>query len=244
MNAPSTDPLSFLNHHSELAALIREFDWEKTALGPAGGWPAHVKTLTSLALNSDLAMVMLWGFSGVMIYNDAYAEFAGGRHPQLLGSDVLLGWPEVADFNRHVLDAVLNGSRTLAYRDQHLVLARRGVPEDVFLNLDYSPIMDEAGKPAGVLAIVRETTDRIHTEQRLRIAQQAGHVGTFEWYPESGSSTCLTNIAESGDWAETWPSPPTRLSVYCIPTTAPSRVHPNLIWPIRLNMPNIEGSIL
>jgi PAS domain S-box-containing protein len=181
-----TDPLSFLNHSSELGVLIREFQWEKTALGPASGWPAHIKTLTSVALSSDLAMVMLWGPSGVMIYNDAYAEFAGGRHPQLLGSDVLLGWPEVADFNRHVLDTVLVNGKTLAYRDQHLVLARSGVPEDVFLNLDYSPVLDDAGKPAGVLAIVRETTDRIHTEQRLRIAQQAGHVGTFEWYPESG----------------------------------------------------------
>ena len=182
----STDPLSFLTHGSELAALIREFDWKKTALGPISRWSAHVKILTSIALSSDLAMVMLWGASGVMIYNDAYAEFAGGRHPQLLGSDVLIGWPEVANFNRQVLDAVLKNGRTLAYRDQHLVLARSGVPEDVFLNLDYSPIMDDAGKPAGVLAIVRETTDRIHTEQRLRIAQQAGHVGTFEWYPESG----------------------------------------------------------
>jgi hypothetical protein len=43
--------------------------------------------------------------------------------------------------------------------------------------------MDDAGKPAGV----RDSTDRIHTEQRLCIAQQAGHVGTFEWSPESGT---------------------------------------------------------
>jgi PAS domain S-box-containing protein len=171
----STDPLSFLSHTGELAALIREFDWEKTALGPAGEWPAHIKTLTSLALNSDLAMVMLWAPSGVMIYNDAYAEFAGCRHPRLLGSDVLLGWPEVADFNRHVLHAVLKDGRSLAYRDQHLVLTRSGAPEDVFFNLDYSPILNDRGTPAGVLALVRETTERARTEQRLRIAQQAGH---------------------------------------------------------------------
>jgi hypothetical protein len=51
-----TDPLSFLNHSSELGVLIREYDWEKTALGRASGWPAHIKTLTSVALSSDLAM--------------------------------------------------------------------------------------------------------------------------------------------------------------------------------------------
>ena len=34
-----------------------------------------------------------------MIYNDAYSGFAGQRHPELLGSKVREGWPEVADFN-------------------------------------------------------------------------------------------------------------------------------------------------
>jgi hypothetical protein len=38
-----------------------------------------------------------------MIYNDAYSVFAGDRHPVLLGSKVLEGWPEVADFNANVL---------------------------------------------------------------------------------------------------------------------------------------------
>ncbi|QDM24694.1 PAS domain S-box protein [Tardiphaga sp. vice154] len=121
-----------------------------------------------------------------MIYNDAYAVFAGRRHPQLLGSDVLQGWPEVADFNRNVLEVVRGQGKTLAYRDQHLILWRNGQAEDVFVNLDYSPVLDANGNPAGVLALVRETTERVYTEQRLRIAQQAGHVGTFEWYPESG----------------------------------------------------------
>jgi PAS domain S-box-containing protein len=176
----------FPSHTGELAQLIRNFDWDNTALGSIGRWPAHIKTLTSAALSSDLAMVMLWGPSGVMIYNDAYAKFAGSRHPNLLGIDLLIGWPEVAEFNGHVMDTVFRRGQTLAYRDRHFVLVRNGVPEDAFLHLDYSPILDEAGKPVGVLALVRETTDRVHTEQRLHIAQQAGHVGTFEWYPDSG----------------------------------------------------------
>ena len=45
-----TDQISFLGHEGELAALIREFDWSKTALGPINTWPSHVKSLTSVAL--------------------------------------------------------------------------------------------------------------------------------------------------------------------------------------------------
>ena len=108
---------------------------------------------------------MLWGPEGVMIYNDAYSVFAGGRHPRLLGSNVREGWPEVADFNDNVMKVGLAGG-TLAYRDQELTLFRHGKPERVWMNLDYSPVPDESGRPAGVLAVVVETTERVLAQRR------------------------------------------------------------------------------
>ena len=48
-------------------------------------------------------MITKRGTSGTMIYNDAFSEFAGGRHPELLGFAVREGWPEVADFNDNVI---------------------------------------------------------------------------------------------------------------------------------------------
>jgi PAS domain S-box-containing protein len=110
-------------------------------------------------------MVMLWGEDGIMIYNDAYSVFAGGRHPQLLGSKVRDGWPEVADFNDNVMKVGLAGG-TLAYRNQELTLHRNGRPEPVWMNLDYSPVYDESDKPAGVIAIVVETTDKVLADRR------------------------------------------------------------------------------
>jgi PAS domain S-box-containing protein len=95
-----------------------------------------------------------------MIYNDAYAVFAGGRHPQLLGRKVRDGWPEVAPFNENVMRVGLAGG-TLSYKDQELILHRSGRAEQVWMNLDYSPVLDENGRPAGVIAIVIETTERV-----------------------------------------------------------------------------------
>ncbi|GGF80962.1 hypothetical protein GCM10007301_46330 [Azorhizobium oxalatiphilum] len=178
-------PHAFLAGGGETGALIARFDWSATSLGAISGWPSCLKTAVSLLLRCNVPIVMLWNADGVMLYNDAYAAFAGHRHPRLLGSRVLEGWPEVAAFNGHVLDAVLRGE-TLSYKDQHLILNRHGVPEDVWMNLDYSPVLDEAGRPAGVFAIVVETTERHHAEQRLRIAQEAGGVGIFEWFPDTG----------------------------------------------------------
>jgi len=166
--APTRDPFfESLAGAGEMGPRMLEMDWARTALGPMAQWPHSLKTAAALVLNSPVPIVMLWGPDGIMIYNDAYSVFAGGRHPHLLGSPVLAGWPEVADFNRRVMEVGLSGG-TLSFRDEHLVLHRNGVPEDVWLNLDYSPIRDETGKPAGVLAIVVETTQRVVAERQVR----------------------------------------------------------------------------
>jgi PAS domain S-box-containing protein len=40
------------------------------------------------------------------------------------------------------------------------------------MNLDYSPVLDEAGKPAGVIAIVVETTEKVRGEAALRASEE------------------------------------------------------------------------
>jgi hypothetical protein len=121
---PHSPAFSFLDFPGEMASLIKSFDWASTALGPVDQWPQSLKTTTGFLLRSPVPIVLLWGLDGVMIYNDAYSSFAGGRHPRLLGSKVREGWPEVADFNDNVMKVVMAGG-TLSYRDQNLTLYRR-----------------------------------------------------------------------------------------------------------------------
>ncbi len=161
------DPFQFLGHEGEISNLIRAFDWRSTALGRVEDWPPSLKTATALLLHSPVPIVMLWGEEGVMIYNDAYSVFAGHRHPVLFGSNVREGWAEVADFNDNVMKVGLAGG-TLAYRDQELTLHRKGFPEKVWMDLFYSPVPNESGTPAGVIAVVVETTDRVLAERRNR----------------------------------------------------------------------------
>ena len=165
-----THETNFLKGSGEMASLIRAFDWSSTALGPIGQWPQSLKTATGLMLMSPVPMVMLWGADGYMIYNDGYSVFAGKRHPALLGSRVREGWPEVADFNDNIMKVVLAGG-TLAYKDQELILNRTGKAEKAWMNLDYSPVLDESGEPAGVIAIVVETTERVLADRRMAAEQ-------------------------------------------------------------------------
>src|SRR3984957_3356013 len=117
-----------------------------------------------------------------MIDNDGYSGFAGGRHPNLFGSKVREGWPEVADFNDNVMKMGLAG-QTLAYRETELTLYRHsGKPEHVWLNLDYSAILGEDGTPACVMAIVVEITDKVRIERELE-AERKGLKRMFEQAP-------------------------------------------------------------
>ena len=171
--APPASAVNFLKGAGEMVNRIRAYDWASTPLGPIEGWPQSLKTATGLIVQSPVPMVMLWGAEGVMIYNDAYSVFAGRRHPELLGSNVLDGWPEVAEFNDNVMKVGLAGG-ALAYRDQELTLNRTGVPEQVWTNLDYSPVIGEDGEPAGVIAIVVETTERVLADRRAGLEQARG----------------------------------------------------------------------
>lgn len=157
--------VGFLKGGGELGELVSHFDWQPTALGPIETWTPWLKTSVSLMLCSKVPMVILWGADGYMIYNDAYSVFAGARHPKLLGSKVLEGWPEVAAFNAHVMDVVYTGGGNLSFQDHELVLHRGDRPKATWMNLDYSPIFDSDGRPAGVIAIVIETTAKVMAEQ-------------------------------------------------------------------------------
>jgi PAS domain S-box-containing protein len=172
---PTVRDASFLAGAGPMAKLILDFDWARTSLGAIDGWPAHVRCATATMLRSQVAMVMLWGEDGVMLYNGAYSAIAGRRHPGLLGSKVREGWPEVAAFNDHVMQMGLQG-KVLSFRDQELTLHRNGRAERVWLDLDYSPLPDAEGRPAGVMAIVVETTAKVQalhhlSGERERLAQ-------------------------------------------------------------------------
>lgn len=158
--------LAFLKGGGKVSTIIADFDWSATSLGAMQTWPQSVKSTIGLILQSPVPIVTLWHEKGYMIYNDAYAVFAGARHPQVLGMAVHDAWPEIREFVANVMQTVFAGG-TLSYQDQHLTLHRNGVPESVWLNLDYSPVFDEAGTAVAVIAIVVETTPKVQAERRL-----------------------------------------------------------------------------
>ena len=54
-------------------------------------------------------------------------------------------------------------------KDRPFYIERHGYPENVYFDISYSPVRDEAGKVGGVLFIVSETTERVVARERQHL---------------------------------------------------------------------------
>src|SRR5437588_58196 len=89
------DGLSFLAEGGEMGARMRAFDWAASPLGRAEDWPQSLKTGVGLLLSSKFPMFIAWGPELRFLYNDAYVEVLGGKHPEALGRPFDEIWAEI-----------------------------------------------------------------------------------------------------------------------------------------------------
>ena len=168
--------------------LISDYDWSSNPLGPIQQWPESLRGGVRLMMLASTPMVMLVGPQAILIYNNGYADFAGDRHPEIFGMPALDAWPEIADFNRSIVERGL-ALESWALREQELVLNRHGQFESGWMDLHYSPLVGEDGQSMGTLCIVHETTERMlaekalaRSEERLSLALSGSSlVGIWDW---------------------------------------------------------------
>jgi signal transduction histidine kinase len=162
----------------DMGALMRSLDWSTTALGPVPQWPQSLRTSVSICLNSRFAILIWWGPDLVMLYNDAYRDIIGAKHPAALGRPGRDCWPEVWHIIGPMLEGVVMKGEATWSNDLLLLLERDGYAEECYFTFSYSPIRDESGGIGGVFTPVAETTAHIVGERRLRtlrdLAARAG----------------------------------------------------------------------
>src|SRR5262245_861255 len=153
---------------SEMGALVRALDWSKTSLGTdirlACASQSRGQSYATWA-----QIVLFWGPELVALYNDAYAPTIGDKHPQALGRPARENWAELWDDLEPLLRRVLETGETVFAKDRPFYIERHGYPENVYFDISYSPVWDEAGKVGGVLCIVSETTERVVAQERQRL---------------------------------------------------------------------------
>ncbi|WP_452029161.1 PAS domain S-box protein [Azospirillum palustre] len=157
-----------------MASLMRGYDWTATPLGPPEKWPQELRAMVGLMMRSRQAMFIGWGPDVTVLYNDAYRDILGSRHPAALGrpmSEVWPdAWPQVRDFVRRAYEG-----ESLLHEDLLVPLERRGLGEDYYFTFSYTPIAGETGCIGGFLCIVAETTLAVRGRRRMAFHAELEH---------------------------------------------------------------------
>jgi PAS domain-containing protein len=184
----------FPNGGGEMGQLIRQFNWNTTAIGTPENWPQNLRTIISMMLNSTFPMFLFWGDDYIQFYNDACLTFFGntGKHPAALGqrAEVSLAeiWPEIAPLIHHVK----SGGGAIGVEDKLLSFPKNEQMEENYWTFNYSPILNDDGSVAGVLTVYTDTTQKVNdrkakeSEEWLNLSIEAAELGTWDLNPVTG----------------------------------------------------------
>ncbi|MFJ6197734.1 SpoIIE family protein phosphatase [Micromonospora sp. NPDC092111] len=156
---------------SQVAAAVLAHPWTDTPLGARQDWDGAVRALVDAILSCPVPMGLYYGDDFVMVYNQAYSELLGDRHPGALGRPA----PEVFADLWHVpgvgevierayrhgesflqKESVLPVDRHLAATGDHAVFTR-----------GHSPVRDSTGRVVAVLTVAAQTTQLTQQLQSL-----------------------------------------------------------------------------
>jgi PAS domain S-box-containing protein len=150
----------------ELHARLAGHDWSSSVLGPPASWPAAIRTVVRLMLDSKHPMFVFWGPDLGLIYNQPYVEFLQDKHPRALGRPFRETWAELWPQLSPLVERALAGE-SIYIEDMPLVMFRNGRNEQAWFTFSYSPIYDDQGTIVGLHGTGVDTTRRITTERRL-----------------------------------------------------------------------------
>lgn len=143
---------------------MRANDWTQSPLGPPHLWPQSFRSIVGLLLNSKFPMFVAWGPELGFVYNDAYAEILGDKHPTALGKRFHDIWYEIWDDIEPSIAQAMQGQASY-HRNRPLTLYRKGFDEVAWFTFSYSPVRDESGQVAGMFCAVTETTEQVLAER-------------------------------------------------------------------------------
>ncbi|THC46050.1 ATP-binding protein [Massilia sp. Mn16-1_5] len=173
--------LIFLSGGGEMGAMMRAHDWSRSPLGHPSTWPQALRTVVALMLNSAFPMFVAWGKDLGFLYNDAYVQVLGEKHPASLGAPFYDIWKEIWQDINPLIERALQGEAT--YMEKlPLLMNRHGYDEQTWFTFSYSPVRDDSGTPAGVYCACVEVTGQVLAE-RYRDEENKRLVTLFEQAP-------------------------------------------------------------
>ena len=184
--------------------VYERLDWSATPLGPRDSWPALLRLVVDLCLDSEFPVQISWGPDLLVLYNDAYIPLLGAeKHPWALGRPASeVGW-HLWPANEQQLREVMETGRPYHSGDQRLIINRHGYPEEAYFTFSLSAIRDTDGTIVGLFNAITETTQHLLYERRLQVLRRLGAVSITA--DDSLASTCRAAVEVIGKTRESVP---------------------------------------
>src|SRR3712207_437432 len=122
---PDTEPYTFPAWPiggGQMGTLIRALDWTQTPLGPIESWPQSLRSALAICLESRSAIGIYWGEDLTLLYNDAWRELIGDKHPSALGRPARDVFPEIWEAIGPMFARVLSTGEATGSEGQRLPL--------------------------------------------------------------------------------------------------------------------------
>jgi PAS domain S-box-containing protein len=148
---------------------------------------------TAVIESSDDAVASATLDGIIVSWNTGAQKIYGYTEGEAVGKPVtILVPPELPDEEHKILETLKAGGRIEHFETVRVTKTGKRIN----VSLTISPIKDSSGRTVGISGIARDITERkraeesLHaSEERLRLAQQAACIGTFEWDIRTGVDT-------------------------------------------------------
>jgi len=129
----------------------------------------------------------------IVSWNTGAQKMYGYTEAEAVGKPIsMLVPPELPDEENKILETLKSGDRIEHFETVRVTKTGKRIN----VSLTISPIKDSTGRTVGISGIARDITERKlaeealrASEERLRLAQQAARLGTFDWNIRTGVNT-------------------------------------------------------
>jgi two-component system, sensor histidine kinase len=239
----------FLPPGGEMGDLIRSHDWSTTPLGQMEQWPQTLLTSLATILDSPFPQFICWGRELTMLYNDAYIELLGHKHPAL-GKRLPDVWPEARETIDPMIEKVFSGN-SASLQNAPFTLLRKGYPEETWFDFSFSPLRDNQGNVVGLLNTTFETTRREQelreSEERYRALINASSQALYRLSPDwkemrqlRGGTFVSDTVQPNPNWVDEYIHPDDRERVLFVIQTS---IQTGTIFELEHRVRRVDGSL-
>ena len=164
-------------HYSDHVKFVRERNWRATSAGAIEDWPYQLRMMMNMIMADPSPAVLFWGDDLIMLYNEAYLNIAGSKHPELMGQSVTVGWAHVwNDFLPIFEKGRATGQATMIEDLLLFIDANGGNMEESYLTLTIIPLLGEKGSVTCFYETVTDVTRQVLSQRRMNILLEISHL--------------------------------------------------------------------